>query len=976
MDSSTSKKPHKIRRNSNCLDLKARICNQGFALETLPSVKRPGPAFPGLQPLSVRVSSKNQSLIPIIYQSQPSILHKTTTKFFTKGSKPSEISEKLEENIDFIKENDESPEKSMRKSINRHLPPLETNFTASLSIGLNFSTTSNFFNGTQNSAFMSQLRKNNPGFDLEARQSRYLLDKMSGKLTMDHRYLPSKPIKTSTNPQKSLQIFQKTLQIDENPLKRTSFQWDPLQRPPSKIDKYIELIMKNVSNLDEFIYLYQELTDDDPYNLEVIEYEVLKEQGLKDFFTISKKGLCHYENGKPNEFIPLAFWLKERETYDRIKSLKFFKKFRKWKTLKMWKKNIIRHKRIQHKKSLEEGLFVLNPMFRQALITHRTSCMEMEKLRFLEITPQQYGFSPDIPKLEEFQEQQVKKSDILKGKIKEFSQRCRENVRICFKESLEILRNTQDSDKKDPFAEEIKKKNGNAFRLKETAYENLGFDEELSYEKRSELRKECSKFMRFAYLIDFLTLDSLKNVYVLTIDDLLKEMGYLIKIKENFIYREKCQKGSSKYHEPLFYLNIEDSFEKPIEKSQMNSQILNEFLLPPLGKSVNTNFNILYHVFLKPISLSSKAIISENPESEEEEEEEEDLDLYDENKKYQRLICPNLYRIWLNLKPNLSEFLSGLLKSIEEGFKSLQVFERWSRHIELTPYLNILEEWDDTVGGDWDMPETNFLDLNEILDQKDLETYNLSLKTILEEAFQRADKYLESFNEFLTIYWENSKVDMEIFRNPRIIREADSLQNSLNLLNYQKEFLETEIPFQADLGLFRIDSSQIREILLPSPELLLKKFAKILPEQMRIRSKELRDWMINSSAIMKAPSGNLEEFVKQRNSVKRIEFEYPRVKKRLDVVNQISIILKDFSIDMKKEDDQLLVDINHLAINLAVTLGSVSENLEKGMESNALKISRQLIPELEKAINELDQQVNDFFYNIFIYSSFLSFFYL
>ena len=49
-------------------------------------------------------------------------------------------------------------------------------------------------------------------------------------------------------------------------------------------------------------------------------------------------------NDKPIEFIKLAHWLKERENYDAIKDLTFFTKFRKWKTLKMWKRNVIRTK--------------------------------------------------------------------------------------------------------------------------------------------------------------------------------------------------------------------------------------------------------------------------------------------------------------------------------------------------------------------------------------------------------------------------------------------------------------------------------------------------------------------------------------------------------------------------------------------------------------------------------------------------------
>ena len=44
---------------------------------------------------------------------------------------------------------------------------------------------------------------------------------------------------------------------------------------------------------------------------------------LREYYTISRKGLTLYSNGKPQEFIPLSNWLKERETYDQIKSLEF-----------------------------------------------------------------------------------------------------------------------------------------------------------------------------------------------------------------------------------------------------------------------------------------------------------------------------------------------------------------------------------------------------------------------------------------------------------------------------------------------------------------------------------------------------------------------------------------------------------------------------------------------------------------------------
>ncbi len=43
------------------------------------------------------------------------------------------------------------------------------------------------------------------------------------------------------------------------------------KRAPSKLDKYIDLILKNVRNVDEFIYLVKG-NEDDPYDLKVVNY--------------------------------------------------------------------------------------------------------------------------------------------------------------------------------------------------------------------------------------------------------------------------------------------------------------------------------------------------------------------------------------------------------------------------------------------------------------------------------------------------------------------------------------------------------------------------------------------------------------------------------------------------------------------------------------------------------------------------------
>ena len=78
--------------------------------------------------------------------------------------------------------------------------------------------------------------------------------------------------------------------------------------------------------------------------------------------------------------MPMDQWLKERENYDEIKRLTFFTKFRKWKTLKMWKTNVTRHKTTVCKKILEEKLFLLHPVLVRIFKFREKHCLLNEYL--------------------------------------------------------------------------------------------------------------------------------------------------------------------------------------------------------------------------------------------------------------------------------------------------------------------------------------------------------------------------------------------------------------------------------------------------------------------------------------------------------------------------------------------------------------------------------------------------------------------
>jgi len=52
-------------------------------------------------------------------------------------------------------------------------------------------------------------------------------------------------------------------------------------------------------------------------------------------------------------------------------------------------------------------------------------------------------------------------------------------------------------------------------------FAKLDFPEGMTYGHRANLRKECSRFLRYAYLVDFLSLEALGNIYTGSVKDMI-----------------------------------------------------------------------------------------------------------------------------------------------------------------------------------------------------------------------------------------------------------------------------------------------------------------------------------------------------------------------------------------------------------------------------------------------------------------------
>lgn len=161
-----------------------------------------------------------------------------------------------------------------------------------------------------------------------------------------------------------------------------------------------------------------------------------------------------------------------------------------------------------------------------------------KNLRFISIGDESYSTQDSTFSLDQFKELQEKKRKEINDNIQEKSKKCREIVQKGFDDCLAELKKNQymaNNDEEIQPANNNQKKTQNFFRLKESAYENLGFSDNMNYEKRSELRKECSKFLRFSYLADFLAMESLSSIFQNSVESLEEKLSEQVKDLSEFI---------------------------------------------------------------------------------------------------------------------------------------------------------------------------------------------------------------------------------------------------------------------------------------------------------------------------------------------------------------------------------------------------------------------------------------------------------
>jgi dynein heavy chain len=101
-------------------------------------------------------------------------------------------------------------------------------------------------------------------------------------------------------------------------------------KKPSPFE-FIQVIKNDPELAEDFWYCNRK---GDAYNFEFVPFD---NKDDKEYLTISARGVTHHILHSGAIFLTLPEWEREYKLYKKLKEIKFFEQYKKWKNFSLWK---------------------------------------------------------------------------------------------------------------------------------------------------------------------------------------------------------------------------------------------------------------------------------------------------------------------------------------------------------------------------------------------------------------------------------------------------------------------------------------------------------------------------------------------------------------------------------------------------------------------------------------------------------------
>ena len=296
----------------------------------------------------------------------------------------------------------------------------------------------------------------------------------------------------------------------------------------------------------------------------------------------------------------------------------------------------------------------------------------------------------------------------------------------------------------------------------------------------------------------------------------------------------------------------------------------------------------------------------------------------------------------LSLSPSLQRIQEAFSEVITQSLKVIGIPERVFTHAELAAYVMAESDDADDLARE-ETPVQDFVSTDDTFRRTTEKIY-----THLDGAFGEVRAYVERFAPYKATFFENSGYVDNI---REIYKDVDLKVYKAEIEKYggQVGEFEENIPYSADIGVFHVDSEELKMKLMPSPVACLYALKSLLPELMDAGFASLLDELQTVLPVVMGSPTTVETFVEKKKVVAEAIAAFESFKARQQKLIAMAELMESQSWPLPDEQKANLVmaeeNMSTLETGMQIAEGREEEDTKRFAEE--IKIE---VPQLQKKI--------------------------
>ena len=430
-------------------------------------------------------------------------------------------------------------------------------------------------------------------------------------------------------------------------------------------------------------------------------------------------------------------------------------------------------------------------------------------------------------------------------------------------------------------------------------------DHKMSFMERAALRSECRQLTKFIRLCDFMVKDTLLNMAV----DSVRELHHMLLPSETEIA------GT------ILYKSENEAVKHPRQ---------------PKGKVMP-----LLEMKVSVEEMTSQRSSAEGNNGDEATEKKTTGDI----------------EISVNLNPDQPKVKSKLQGVMNKAIAIIGSVPSLVRHEDLTPYTQAASDEGELGESTSDGSDGRAGISQEVYQDPQYQKYESSMWQGLVSIFHSLYDYCKFFEPYGKMYFRNCKTQSSLQEQYDEETSVEEFQRIIE--DYQKQMDEVnELPYAIDYGVIRIDSSDLKRALIPSPQNCLDSIKKLLPKIAEDSANDIVENCRSMSRTLISHPNEVEGFVKKVETLEQAQEQIPILRERGQQCNSIIELMSHHGWSIP---DRTQTALQRLRDELS-RLENGAQTCESKLDEDTKKFGSQIsseIPVLKRDVLSVRESMDD-----------------